>query len=117
MTIKGGGGIGKAFMVGPLVGGTFFAATLTYLTYLLTKDYEKIMNILLNHLGPTVCPRGLDLPYIVKYYMKWVTTSWTYSILFQSQGLRMATQLGRNSIYTCRQKYSPLIRRLRNLNK
>ena len=27
----------------------------------------------------TVCPKGLDLFYIVTYYTKWVKTSWTYS--------------------------------------
>ena len=24
-----------------------------------------------------ICPRGIDPFYIVTYYMKWVTTSWT----------------------------------------
>ena len=28
----------------------------------------------------TVCPGSSDLFYIVTYYIKWVTTSWTYSI-------------------------------------
>ena len=28
----------------------------------------------------TVCPRSSDPFYIVIYYVKWVTTSWTYSI-------------------------------------
>ena len=28
----------------------------------------------------TVCPRSSDPFYIVTYYIKWVTTSWTYSI-------------------------------------
>ena len=28
----------------------------------------------------TVCPRSSDPFYIVSYYIKWVTTSWTYSI-------------------------------------
>ena len=27
----------------------------------------------------TVCPRSSDPFYIVGYYIKWVTTSWTYS--------------------------------------
>ena len=30
---------------------------------------------------PTVCPRSSDPFYIVIYYRKWVTTSWTYSII------------------------------------
>ena len=29
----------------------------------------------------TVCPRSSDLFYIVTYYIKQVTTSWTYSII------------------------------------
>ena len=28
----------------------------------------------------TVCPGSSDLLYLVSYYIKWVTTSWTYSI-------------------------------------
>ena len=28
----------------------------------------------------TICPRSSDPFYIVSYYIKWVTTSWTYSI-------------------------------------
>ena len=27
----------------------------------------------------TVCPRSSDTFYIVSYYIKWVTTSWTHS--------------------------------------
>ena len=27
----------------------------------------------------TVCPRSSDPFYIVRYYIQWVTTSWTYS--------------------------------------
>ena len=27
----------------------------------------------------TICPRSSDPFYIVTYYMKWVTTSWTHS--------------------------------------
>ena len=30
----------------------------------------------------TVCPRSSDPFYIVTYYIKWVTTSWTHSIIF-----------------------------------
>ena len=29
--------------------------------------------------GPTMCPRSSDPIYVVTYYIKWVTTSWTYS--------------------------------------
>ena len=28
----------------------------------------------------TVCPRNSEPFYVVTYYIKWVTTSWTYSI-------------------------------------
>ena len=28
----------------------------------------------------TMCPRSSDPFYIVTYYMKWITTSWTYSM-------------------------------------
>ena len=31
--------------------------------------------------GGTVCPRGSDPFYIVSYYIKWATTSWTHSII------------------------------------
>ena len=27
----------------------------------------------------TACPRSSDLFYIITYYIKWVTTSWTHS--------------------------------------
>ena len=29
----------------------------------------------------TICPRSSYPIYIVRYYIKWVTTSWTYNIL------------------------------------
>ena len=32
----------------------------------------------------TVCPRSSDPSYTVIYYIKWVTTSWTYSIIYSS---------------------------------
>ena len=31
-------------------------------------------------LGDTVCPRSSDPFYVVTYYIKWVATSWTYSM-------------------------------------
>ena len=31
----------------------------------------------------TKCPSSIDPSYIVSYYIIWVTTSWTYSILPQ----------------------------------
>ena len=33
------------------------------------------------NLGDTVCPRSSDPFYIVIYYIKWVTTYWTYSTM------------------------------------
>ena len=30
----------------------------------------------------TVCPKNIDLFYVVTYYLKWVTTSWTHSIWY-----------------------------------
>ena len=36
----------------------------------------------------TVCPRSSDLYYIVTYCIKWVTTSWTYSI-YRSQPVEL----------------------------
>ena len=29
----------------------------------------------------TICPRNSDQFYVVTYYLKWVTTSWTYSMI------------------------------------
>ena len=37
-------------------------------------------NFRLHELDCTVCPRSSDPFYVVTYYIKWVTTSWTYSI-------------------------------------
>ena len=34
----------------------------------------------MKHGGATICPRSSDQFYIVCYYIKWVTTSWTHSI-------------------------------------
>ena len=31
------------------------------------------------YMGPPVCPKSSDLFYLVTYYIKLVTTSWTYS--------------------------------------
>ena len=33
----------------------------------------------------TVCPRSRDPFYIVSYYIKWVTTSWTFSTIYDIQ--------------------------------
>ena len=34
-----------------------------------------------------VCRRSSDPFYVVRSYIKWVTTSWTYSILIQKENL------------------------------
>ena len=36
----------------------------------------------------TGCPRSSDLFYEVNYYIKWVITSWTYSICFNTVTLK-----------------------------
>ena len=36
-------------------------------------------------LSSTICPRSSDPSNIVTYYIKWVTTSWTDSILFSGR--------------------------------
>ena len=41
-----------------------------------TKDLQYIVL----SLSDTVCPRSSDQFYIVTYYIRWDTTSWTYSI-------------------------------------
>ena len=38
----------------------------------------------------TVCPGSSDPFYIVTYYIEWVTTSWTYSILVFSRRKKQA---------------------------
>ena len=38
------------------------------------KDFEQ------GELPGTVCPRSSDPFYIIPYYIKWVTTSWTDGI-------------------------------------
>ena len=46
-------------------------------------------------LGHTVCPRSSDPFYIVTYYIKWVTTSWTYRFISIIPYLRK-TVIGRS---------------------
>ena len=41
----------------------------------------------------TICPRSSDLFYIVSYYTKWVTTSWTHSNIQKFDGAEMVTQI------------------------
>ena len=45
----------------------------------------------------TVCPRSSDPFYLVSFYIKWVTTSWTYSI---GSGLDYAIGCPNESIFS-----------------
>ena len=47
----------------------------------LILNIDNIYNLCTRTLESTICPRSLDLIYIVTYYIKWVITSWTYSNL------------------------------------
>ena len=38
----------------------------------------------------TICPRSSDPFYIVRYYIQWVTTSWTQSILLDGNANHLA---------------------------
>ena len=55
------------------------------LTHSLRSDIRFLACILLylnlKIINANICPRGSDPLYIVSYYIKWVTTSWTHSIL------------------------------------
>ena len=55
----------------------------------------------------TVCPRSSHPFHIVSYYMKWVTTSWTYSIYKQGHSVyKPAQNLLTKNIQ--KKKYVPL---------
>ena len=43
----------------------------------------KILPDFLTYRMCTVCPGSSDPFYIVSYYIKWVTTSWTYSMVYK----------------------------------
>ena len=52
----------------------------------------------------TVCPRSSDPFYIVTYYIKWVTTSWTdgmifFSVVFDKAGSRFESLKWNGSVY------------------
>ena len=56
------------------------------LKYVRLNHVKIVVNSKMNEyqdkgLKTTVCPRSSDPFYTVTYYMKWVTTSWTYSII------------------------------------
>ena len=59
----------------------YLSIILTELESLLMFDTDKIYNKSRKHLANacTVCPRSLDLIYIVSYSIKWTKTSWTCS--------------------------------------
>ena len=42
----------------------------------------------------TVCPGSSDLFYIVSYYIKWVTTSWTHSVMKENLDFKGILTLG-----------------------
>ena len=48
-----------------------------YIVYIYIKSSQDRCSMQLH----TVCPRSSDPFYVVTYYVKWVTTSWTYSII------------------------------------
>ena len=54
----------------------------TWKIYMLCwRSFSPIsIGYILRVLETTVCPRSSDQFYIVSYYIKWVTTSWTHSI-------------------------------------
>ena len=45
----------------------------------LKRKAENGVSQIVRKVRDTVCPRSSDPFYIVGYYIKWVTTSWTYS--------------------------------------
>ena len=47
---------------------------------MILSEFEEEKNVQQIKNYDTVCPRSSDPIYIVSYYIKWVTTSWTYSI-------------------------------------
>ena len=59
----------------------------------------------------TVCPGSSDPFYVLTYYIKWVTTSWTYSILNFHLILFKKWETRRNNVYNISE--SSEIRRLR----
>ena len=60
---------------------------------------EEIAGPGLQHPSHTVCPSSSDPFYLVSYYVKWVTTSWTYgrNITFSASSLMWS--LGMNSTH------------------
>ena len=42
----------------------------------------NVFNQINSNINDTVCPRSSDPFYVVTYYIKWVTTSWTHSIIY-----------------------------------
>ena len=48
-----------------------------------SKDTRLMSVDMMASQGYTVCPRSSDSFYILTYYIKWVTISWTHSIFFE----------------------------------
>ena len=45
-----------------------------------------------------MCPRSSDQFYIVSYYIKLVTTSWTYNSLYREQGQTVSEDLQQKNV-------------------
>ena len=45
----------------------------------LEKGRDRTLSGPAKHITGTVCPASSDPFYIIPYYIKWVTTSWTHS--------------------------------------
>ena len=56
--------------------------------------------------GCTICPRSSDPFYIVSYFIKWVTTSWTHSIGWRKC---MWIAKSRRFVYCISKKPSPIL--------
>ena len=62
------------YLTGELISSSFSARLVN-----LYFNPNPRLDTLLDH--GTICPRSSDLFYIVSYYIKWVTTSWTHSLI------------------------------------
>ena len=49
-----------------------------------TVGQDYLGQVTINN-GHTICPGSSDPFYIVSYYIKWVTTSWTHGIVWHAQ--------------------------------
>ena len=58
-----------------------------YIVYILYRRYQGENTLIKKNLivNYTVSPRSSDPFYVVSYYIKWVTTSWTHSYIDQTE--------------------------------